>query len=579
MILIFSLRAHWLSHIYFLLKHYEFSNDIIILSDYNEKYFREADVIIPIGIKSQKALNEYPKYRNKSLQSPDYIYDMFNDKIAFYRMVEKYAILKDSDIKLIKTYDKTYRGPNQRGKFILKHREGAGSNNKILTDNIYNLINEYGDDYQIQDLLDVKQVNGINCVCKDGDIIGGFNFIFKGFIDKNNNTENVKQTLKYIEPQFKDIILKITKKYKYNGLIEFEFLETTDNDIYLMEVNPRMSGNIKCTVISDIPENDDKKYAPYITNLIIPYCNAITNLSKKFTLPNYDDNCELIYHGDIKKPKYEIDENNVVRIIEKILIPYDEYYFDKVMALSTNDNFIGNKLNNINNVIKVCENNDIQIIFPYACEHIQFLINNSDQLKKHNIKYCIPPKDIFECFNDKIKFYNYMMENGFSESIPKIYEKITYPCILKHNKSYYGRNTHIIKSEEDMKKIPPDVKLEDYSICEIIEGKKEYATHIFALDGIIEIELTIVHHFDRSVFVHGVAKKPIMSSKIKINDNVLKIFKEIIKKSSYNGIMCIDYKIIDNIPKIFEINPRMGGSLINTGNPHGFMKKYIKVCS
>ena len=26
--------------------------------------------------------------------------------------------------------------------------------------------------------------------------------------------------------------------------------------------------------------------------------------------------------------------------------------------------------------------------------------------------------------------------------------------------------------------------------------------------------------------------------------------------------MCIDYKIVNNIPKIFEINPRIGTSLI-----------------
>ncbi len=44
-----------------------------------------------------------------------------------------------------------------------------------------------------------------------------------------------------------------------------------------------------------------------------------------------------------------------------------------------------------------------------------------------------------------------------------------------------------------------------------------------------------------------------------VNDS---IFDNIFKKLNYNGFATADFTISDNIIKIFEINPRPGGSLV-----------------
>ena len=580
MIVIFSPKGYGISHTYFMLKY--FDKNCIVLSDYNEKYFKEATVIIPNGIQAQKRLGNYLQYKNKFLVNHDYIYDKLDDKINFYNMIRQHDILKNSYIRLINTYDSKYKGPNKYSKFIIKHRKGAGSNdNKIVTDNIYNLIKKYGDDYQIQDILDVKKIHGINYLCKKGKLISGLDFIYSGFIDNDNNYSDVKQELKNVEQKYVDVISKIVEKVNYNGFIELEFLEDTNDNIYLMEINPRISGNIKCTV-----QQDEYTYAPYITNLLAPYCDIITkkiddtNLSNKLELINYSDGIEIIYQGNLHVPKHKPCNCGVVRFLEQVLIPHDEYYVDKVMALDEG-NFVLNKLNDINNVIQTCNKKNIKVIFSYACEHNEFLLNNYDILKANNINFCIPSRNIFETFDDKTKFYKYMINNDFSEYIPKVYNlkgynEIIMPCILKHNKSWYGRQTYIIKTERD---IPRDINLDEYAICEIIEGKIEYATHILANNGEIIKELTIQHSFDRPVFVHGVTKKPTTSHEIKINSNVLNIFKDIVKKSQYSGIICVDYKIVNNCPKIFEINPRVGGSLTRSNGFGSFIDKFIELCS
>jgi carbamoylphosphate synthase large subunit len=47
---------------------------------------------------------------------------------------------------------------------------------------------------------------------------------------------------------------------------------------------------------------------------------------------------------------------------------------------------------------------------------------------------------------------------------------------------------------------------------------------------------------------------------------VSSIFESIIKHLNYSGPCNIDFKLINGTPKIFEINPRLGGSLMVSEN-------------
>lgn len=266
-----------------------------------------------------------------------------------------------------------------------------------------------------------------------------------------------------------------------------------------------------------------------------------------------------------------------------VLIPHDPYYFEKTMEWEMdNRKFIGNELNNIDDVIDICNKENIKIIFSYSCVHPEFLIKHQKILKDNDIKYCIPGKDIFEAFNDKSKFYKYMIENGFSEYVPKVYDSIKFPCMLKYNISAAGNKSYVINKESDVpfrsEGGPENINFDDYSMTEIIEDNKEYATHIFTIDGEVTMHLTYQYNYNESVYVKGKYNKPISSLEIDIDPNILNVFREIIKKSKYNGEMCIDYKIKDNKPKIFEINPRFGSSLMLSSHYGSFINKYIETC-
>ena len=45
------------------------------------------------------------------------------------------------------------------------------------------------------------------------------------------------------------------------------------------------------------------------------------------------------------------------------------------------------------------------------------------------------------------------------------------------------------------------------------------------------------------------------------HDKFLNDFENILSLMNYQGICCFNYKILDGKPKIFEINPRFGGTM------------------
>ena len=212
------------------------------------------DKIIPIGIKEQ-----YKLYKN--LYSKN-IYNMLDDKKKFYDYLNSNNYLL-KNIKLIPSYDEFYKGKNNNKKYIIKHKNGKGSSqNKIIEGPIYDIIEKYNKDYQIQDIITNKYVYGVNCVCESGTINGISTYKIKGEIAKRMYLLGIAETISnYIKYEhIKTFIIELIKILNYNGFIELEFLIDHKNIIYIMECNPRISG--------DINTNPD-----YFNNIIYPLIN------------------------------------------------------------------------------------------------------------------------------------------------------------------------------------------------------------------------------------------------------------------------------------------------------------------
>ena len=233
------------------------------------------NAIIPYGIEQQELF-----FNSK-------IYSLLDNKTGCYNLLEKYSnILKDTKINLIKSYTKDYiknKNKNIKKKFIIKPNTGHGSKGIIYAeDYIYNLINKYPD-YQIQDIINNECGYELSCVCKDGKLISSI--CIKTTIVKRSFISYIKgiNGIVCYKKNLLEFAKKILENIKYNGFVEFEFIEE-NKKIYLMECNARLSGWV------------NNEY--FFEKIIIPYLKEFYKINIPTQL-NYSNDKNIIF-SDVK---------------------------------------------------------------------------------------------------------------------------------------------------------------------------------------------------------------------------------------------------------------------------------------
>ena len=182
----------------------------------------------------------------KYLNNTNY-YQMFDNKTSFYTFLNKNRELWDG-LNLIPSYDKSYIGENIYKSFLVKHNNGSGANlNKVITGNLKDIINNYSNNSQIQEILTVKHILGISVCCRFGKIIGVYSYNSIGEITAQN-CKNGFPAIRYnymIYPAVRNFFKKLVKYTSFNGFLEIEFLIDKNDKIHIMECNPRLTGSVR----------------------------------------------------------------------------------------------------------------------------------------------------------------------------------------------------------------------------------------------------------------------------------------------------------------------------------------------
>jgi predicted ATP-grasp superfamily ATP-dependent carboligase len=222
-----------------------------------------------------------------------------------------------------------------------------------------------------------------------------------------------------------------------------------------------------------------------------------------------------------------------------------------------------------NNKFIIINENDIDHYSIIEYKLLPLSVNNHIQFNK--LSYNIFNNDIknIQIFNNKSKFAKYMLEN-FNDNIPITfyynYDDHTYintfnlnnKFIIKPNEKYSGIGVKIIN------KITP---INNYIIQEYIEHNLQYVAHFLVYKGNIlkKIYFSSVHK-ENEIKKGNIINYDI-KEKLHIDDFV---FDNIFQNLNYSGFACSDFTIINNKIIIFEINPRLGGSLLHN-------KKYFNI--
>jgi len=227
--------------------------------------------------------------------------------------------------------------------------------------------------------------------------------------------------------------------------------------------------------------------------------------------------------------------------------------------------FYFNDLSNIKVILEIINKYNIDVIIPITLKQMEFVIKNNDKLI-NNVKkiICNIKMDPINILDNKYEFYQqfskyvpqvFITQN---QNIKKVLKNPSYPCIFKLSKGFGGNGSFVIKTDQELEKVKSS---SDYVIQEYITSPDEYGGNFYVENGIIKffVYYKMTNHKQYHI-QRGKLEKYIRITDNNWNDTFSEIFKQI----NYTGFACANFKLIDGKPVIFEINPRLGGTIVCT---------------
>jgi len=269
----------------------------------------------------------------------------------------------------------------------------------------------------------------------------------------------------------------------------------------------------------------------------------------KTTIPKSEG---VYYHEDslLNQSEQIFSENN---------FSFKKYYLIKPLKLQFED-YIQNTTNP--NIYFIEKFNDISEKFPKI---IPILISQNTLYYKYSI-FNTPQNTNYlaniKMLNNKSMFAEFMM-NNFNKNIPLTYyynykdktyiskNKDNSKKIQKANNSVSGKNINIIYKV--------DVNLKDVIVSKYHQHSIFYVGHYLVKNGNIIRDIYLSQKNNDPNYIHkGAVKRYTV-----LNEHYpeLDIFNKIFKKLNYTGFACSDFIIENDNVLVFEINPRIGGSM------------------
>jgi carbamoyl-phosphate synthase large subunit len=260
-------------------------------------------------------------------------------------------------------------------------------------------------------------------------------------------------------------------------------------------------------------------------------------------------------NGDIALSIKEIIKrnfkNSIIHGCEINLNGKGKFFFDKVIKVpKSNDNDFIRKFNNLSK--------KYDLIVPTVESEIKVFSKNYKKINKN--KFLLNNQKIIDLFLDKLKTHQFLKEKKignlkFTDYLSE-WKKYKFPMFLKLREGAGNQNYKVLLSKKD---IPKSIKNSNQIIQEYLNEQKEYTACLYSY---LKIKKIIIFERildkDKSFYIKYVSSKSLEKKLLMIS-----------KLINFNGSINIQFKILNNKLKIFEINPRLS-STVNMRDILGF---------
>lgn len=199
------------------------------------------------------------------------------------------------------------------------------------------------------------------------------------------------------------------------------------------------------------------------------------------------------------------------------------------------------------------------LIVPLSLADARFLRSQPDHIRAHMVP--LPNETCSALCHDKPRLNETLIAAGFGAHVPPMGVDLAPPFICKPTHGENSDGCIMVPDYAAILRLGHTLDQPGLFRQTAVRGEVEHATHFLMRDGHLERELTVSYHHDAALFVKGVAAQPPVAHVLGACPDA-QTLTAMLRAIGYSGIGCANFKMAGGRLQLLEINPRIGGSLM-----------------
>ncbi len=199
------------------------------------------------------------------------------------------------------------------------------------------------------------------------------------------------------------------------------------------------------------------------------------------------------------------------------------------------------------------------LIVPLSLADARFLRSQPDHIRAHAVP--LPDERCTALCHDKPRLNETLIAAGFGAHVPPMGDDLAPPFICKPAHGENSDDCLMVADYAAILRLGRAIDQPGLFRQAAVRGEVEHATHFLMKDGRLERELTVAYHHDAPLFIKGMKAQPPVARVLGPCPDAPTLT-AMLCAVGYSGIGCANFKMAGGQLQLLEINPRIGGSLM-----------------